>query len=49
MKIELLDHLVPTVARIDESVAFYTNVLGMTVQHFGSQDVPRIALAFGRR
>jgi catechol 2,3-dioxygenase-like lactoylglutathione lyase family enzyme len=49
LKIESLDHLVLTVASIDQSVAFYTTVLGMTVQRFGSQDVPRIALAFGRQ
>ena len=49
LKIESLDHLVLTVASIERSVAFYANVLGMTVQHFGSPEVPRIALAFGRQ
>ena len=49
LKIESLDHLVLTVDSIDLAVAFYTNVLGMTIQHFGSPEVPRIALAFGRQ
>jgi catechol 2,3-dioxygenase-like lactoylglutathione lyase family enzyme len=35
MHVERLDHLVLTVADGDASIAFYTNVLGMTEQTFG--------------
>lgn len=46
MKIDRLDHLVLTVRDIDASIAFYTNVLGMTAIAFGHG---RRALAFGRQ
>ena len=45
MRIDRLDHLVPTVADIDATVAFYTRVLGMEAVTFGAG---RAALAFGR-
>jgi len=41
-----LDHLVLTVASIDETVRFYTNVLGMTEVVFGNG---RRALSFGQQ
>ncbi|MDA3877450.1 MAG: VOC family protein [Halothiobacillus sp.] len=44
MQIDSLDHLVLTVADIDETVAFYTKVLGMGVVTFGAG---RKALTFG--
>jgi catechol 2,3-dioxygenase-like lactoylglutathione lyase family enzyme len=43
--IETIDHLVLTVASIEESLKFYTRCLGMTEVTFGSG---RKALAFGR-
>lgn len=48
MRIEGMDHLVLTVASVDKTVDFYTNVLGMdrvifddgwTALHFGSQKI----------
>ena len=44
MKIDSLDHLVLTVADIEASVAFYTEVLGMEVVTFAGG---RKALSFG--
>ena len=44
MEIESLDHLVLTVADIDDSVRFYARVLGMREVTFGDG---RKALAFG--
>lgn len=44
MKIAALDHLVLTVRDIDETIAFYTRVLGMDCVTFGKN---RRALAFG--
>ncbi len=41
-----LDHLVLTVASIDDSITFYTRVLGMTEVTFGAG---RKALSFGRQ
>jgi catechol 2,3-dioxygenase-like lactoylglutathione lyase family enzyme len=43
MKIEGLDHLVLTVANIEQSASFYQNVLGMQVITFGEG---RVALRF---
>ena len=40
-----IDHFVLTVASIDRTVAFYTRVLGMTVEVFGPMQ--RTALRFG--
>ena len=45
MRIDRIDHLVLTVADLDRTVAFYTQVLGMTVETFGEG---RTALRFGR-
>lgn len=45
MKIESLDHLVITASDPAATVRFYTRVLGMTEQTFGSG---RTALLFGR-
>ena len=46
MQIDRLDHVVLTVADIDRTVAFYTEVLGMREETFGAG---RRALAFGRQ
>jgi catechol 2,3-dioxygenase-like lactoylglutathione lyase family enzyme len=46
MRIDRLDHLVLTVADIDQTVAFYVGVLGMEEVTFGAG---RRALAFGRQ
>jgi catechol 2,3-dioxygenase-like lactoylglutathione lyase family enzyme len=44
IRIDHLDHLVLTVASIDETVKFYKRILGMTVETFGEG---RTALKFG--
>lgn len=44
-----LDHLVLTVADIDASTEFYTKVLGMEKEVFGSGDEKRVALKFGHQ
>ena len=44
MKIERIDHLVLTVNSIEETCLFYTNILGMEEETFGSG---RKALKFG--
>jgi catechol 2,3-dioxygenase-like lactoylglutathione lyase family enzyme len=45
-----LDHLVLTVANVDRTTAFYTDVLGMTAQVFRPADgSTRTALVFGRQ
>ncbi len=44
MKINRLDHLVLTVARIEKTVAFYETVLGMVPVRFGQG---RTALVYG--
>ncbi len=44
MRVNRLDHLVLTVASIDATVSFYTQVLGMTAVTFGAG---RTALTFG--
>jgi catechol 2,3-dioxygenase-like lactoylglutathione lyase family enzyme len=44
MRIEGVDHLVLTVASIERTVAFYTDVLGMRAERFGDG---RWALHFG--
>src|SRR5215472_6658158 len=46
MHIERLDHLVLTVADIEQTCEFYTKVLGMEVVHFGEG---RTALRFGQQ
>ncbi len=46
MKIERLDHLVLTVADIEDSSVFYSRVMGMQVITFGAE---RKALAFGQQ
>lgn len=46
MQIDHLDHLVLTVADIDETIAFYETVLGMAPVTFGAG---RRALRFGRQ
>src|SRR5262249_16061537 len=46
MKIDRVDHFVLTVRSIEATCAFYTRVLGMTVEGFGPQK--RTALKFGR-
>lgn len=44
MKVTTLDHLVLTVADLDETVAFYQTVLGMEAREFAQG---RLALHFG--
>ena len=44
--IDHLDHLVLTTADLDRCIAFYTRVLGMTLETFGAG---RKALRFGRQ
>lgn len=46
MKISSVDHFVLTVASLDETVAFYTQVLGMELLEFGQG---RLALSFGEQ
>lgn len=46
MNIESLDHLVLTVKNIEESIRFYTSVLGMQVELFKGN---RKALRFGNQ
>lgn len=46
LRIDRLDHLVLTVASIDETCDFYVRVLGMDVSRFGEG---RTALTFGRQ
>ncbi len=47
MHIQSIDHLVLTVNNISDTVDFYTEVLGMTVEKFSSDRVMRTALRFG--
>ena len=47
-RIDRLDHLVLTVASIDETVAFYETVMGMTAVRFGDGN-QRTALSFGEQ
>ena len=46
MKISNIDHLVLTVADIDKTIDFYTNILGFEVITFGNN---RKALTFGNQ
>ncbi|MCX8532233.1 VOC family protein [Chryseobacterium luquanense] len=46
MKINNIDHLVLTVADIDKTIEFYTNILGFEVVTFGDN---RKALTFGNQ
>lgn len=46
MQIDRLDHLVLTVANIEDTCDFYTHVLGMEVSRFGEG---RTAIKFGRQ
>jgi catechol 2,3-dioxygenase-like lactoylglutathione lyase family enzyme len=49
-KLTSLDHLVLTVQSIDETVAFYQGVLGMTAKQFPAADgTVRWALSFGQQ
>ncbi len=44
--IDHLDHFVMTTAQPEETIRFYTGVLGMTLEHFGEG---RRALKFGKQ
>lgn len=44
MNITAIDHIVLTVADMERTIAFYTQVLGMTLTTFGDN---RKALCFG--
>ncbi|QBF33115.1 VOC family protein [Thalassococcus sp. S3] len=47
-KLTSLDHLVLTVRDIDQAIAFYTDILGMTAERFQPADgTTRWALTFG--
>ena len=46
MKVDALDHLVLTVADVERTIRFYTNILGMEAVTFGNN---RKALAFGEQ
>lgn len=46
MKIKNIDHIVLTVADIDKTIEFYTNILGFEVVTFGDN---RKALTFGNQ
>jgi len=46
MKISHIDHIVRTVQNIEETVEFYSNILGMSVIKFGDN---RTALTFGNK
>jgi len=46
MEISHLDHLVLTVADINTTLAFYNQILGFDIQHFGEG---RFALQFGHQ
>jgi catechol 2,3-dioxygenase-like lactoylglutathione lyase family enzyme len=46
IRIEAVDHLVLTVADLDQTCRFYSRVLGMEVVRFGAG---RLALRFGRQ
>lgn len=46
MNVNRIDHLVLTVKDIEETVQFYTNVMGMDKVEFGES---RVALAFGQQ
>lgn len=46
MEIKNIDHIVLTVANIDKTVVFYTNILGFQVVTFGDN---RKALTFGNQ
>lgn len=46
MEISHLDHLVLTVSNIEQTVNFYTSVLGMKKEVFGNN---RVALVFGQQ
>ncbi len=46
MKITQIDHIVLTVKNINDTIDFYTTVLGMTVQTYADN---RVALTFGQQ
>lgn len=50
MHVDSLDHLVLTVADLEATLAFYTNVLGMSAESFHPEDgTIRTALKFGNQ
>jgi len=49
MHIQSIDHLVLTVNDIANTVDFYTEVLGMTVEEFAAEGEMRTALRFGKQ
>lgn len=50
LEIQSLDHLVLTVRDLQETIAFYTDVLGLVAQQFTPSDgTERTALCFGRQ
>ena len=50
MKLEKIDHVVITVKNLKKTIDFYTNILGMKLEHFSSSldnDLIRYAVSFG--
>jgi catechol 2,3-dioxygenase-like lactoylglutathione lyase family enzyme len=47
--IKSIDHIVITTIDLDQCIDFYTRVLGMTLETFGTQDAVRQALKFGHQ
>ncbi len=50
MKLEKIDHVVITVKNLNKTIDFYTNILGMKLEHFSSSldnDQIRYAVSFG--
>ncbi len=47
--IKSIDHIVITTIELDQCIDFYTRVLGMTLETFGTQDAVRQALKFGHQ
>ncbi len=49
LNIEILDHLVLTVADPERTARFYAQVLGMEAERFATPTGERMALRFGRQ
>jgi catechol 2,3-dioxygenase-like lactoylglutathione lyase family enzyme len=47
--IKSIDHIVITTIDLDQCIDFYTRVLGMTLETFGTKDAVRQALKFGHQ
>ncbi len=47
--VDRIDHFVLTVVSIEKTADFYSRVLGMQLERFGTPDTPRFALTFGNQ